>query len=406
MFKFKEYKYKKFSVSILLIVITLGALGMFLINRLQDSDENQFMRQVMGYALFTIMALVISLIDYHFIARLFIPLYLFSLGLLLICKFSNSYPVYGWSHYDARRWIKIGGDPNAGAANGGFEFQPSEITKIVMIIFIAKLFELCYKHIKKLWVFLLAAVLMAIPTFLIFIQTDFSTSCVLLLTFAAMVLVGGISYKIILPIVAASIPVLLALFWYVQQDFQVLLADYQQVRILSMLHPEDYPDLMYQQANAATAIRSGGIAGKLLTGDTGIRGTTYVPVVESDFIFSAIAEEFGFIGSLIVILLFAILIFNIIRIAKRAKDYLGSMIALGIGSLLMFQIFFNIGVVTSLLPNTGIPLPFVSSGLSSLLSSMAMIGVVLNISMQPREAPANENGFSVANNKSSGGLLI
>ncbi len=396
-FNFKEYKFKSFSFLSLAIVLALGTLGMFLINRLQDSDENQFMRQVYGYAGFTLLALIVALIDYHFVAKMYIVLYLINLGLLLICRYSNSLPIYGWAHYDARRWIKIGGNPALGAENTGlgFEFMPSEITKIVLIVFIAKFFDLCKKNIKKIWVFLLATLLMGIPTFLILIQTDLSTAAVLFCTFAIMVLVSGVSYKIILPIIGVGIPAAIGLFWYVQQPFQVLLKDYQQDRILSILHPEDYPDLMYQQVNAATAIRSGGMVGKLIAGDTGIRGTAYVPVVESDFIFTAIAEEFGFIGSVIVILLYALLIVMLVRIARRAKDYLGMMIAMGIAALLMLQFFFNIGVVTSLLPNTGIPFPFVSSGLSSLLGSMLMLGVILNISMQPKEKVEAEAEFSV-----------
>ena len=124
------------------------------------------------------------------------------------------------------------------------------------------------------------------------------------------------------------------------------------------------------------------MVGKLLKDDSPELKAAKVPVVESDFIFSAIGEAFGFIGCLVVFLLFLILIFKCLQIAKRAKDYMGMLIATGIGSIIMFQVFVNIGVVTSLLPNTGVPLPFVSSGLSSLLGSMLMIGVLLNVSLQ------------------------
>lgn len=383
-FNLKEYQYKKFSFFLLFLVISLGSIGMFLIKKLQDSDERLFERQITGYILGICVALFISLIDYHFICKLFIPLYLLSLGLLLICRFSYSLPIYGWNHFDARRWIMIGGDPNAGIHNTGFEFQPSELTKIIMILFLAKLFDLCKRQIKKLWVLALSAILMGIPTVLILIQTDLSTAIVLTLLYIAMVFVAGISYKVIFVTLTISIPTAIGLFWYIQQDFQVLLADYQRDRIMAVLNPELYPDLLYQQVNAATAIRSGGMLGKMITGDTGARGTDFVPVVESDFIFSAIGEEFGFIGSCFFILLIALLIFTCFRIAVRAKNHLGKMVAVGIGSLFMFQSFMNIGVVTSLLPNTGIPLPFVSSGLSSLLSSMVMLGILLNVSMQPK----------------------
>lgn len=395
-FNFKEYRFKSFSLMLLTVVYALGFLGVYLISILQDEGENLYQKQIKGYVVGLGLILFLAIVDYHFIAKMFVPLYLFSLGLLLICRYSNSLPIYGWAHYDARRWIKIGGDPTAGEKNDGFEFQPSEITKIALIVFTAQLFNLCIKHIKKIWVLAVAIVFMTIPVFLILTQTDLSTSIVLVAVFAIMVFASGVPYKFFLPILAVGVPAAVALFWYVQQDFQTILKEYQQKRVLAALHPEDYPELMYQQANAKTAIQSGGTIGKMLVGDTSVRGTKYVPVKESDFIFSAVAEEFGFLGSVLVILLYAVMIFLIIRIAKRARDYLGMMIALGIGALIMCQVFINIGVVTSLLPNTGIPLPFMSSGLSSLLINLVLIGMLLNISMQPapdNPLPADEFEF-------------
>lgn len=386
MFKFKEYKYRSFSFLLLGLVYSLGFLGVYLISILQDETEQLYQRQILGYMVGLVLIICVAAVDYHFVAKMFIPLYLISLALLLICRFSNSYPIYGWAHYDARRWIKIGGDPTAGAKNTGFEFMPSEITKIVMIVFTAKLFDLLQKQIKKLWVLALSVLFMAIPTFLILTQTDLSTSVVMIAVFAVMVFASGVPYKYIVPIVAVGIPSAVGLLWYVQQDFQVILKPYQQRRILAALHPEQYPQLMYQQSNAMSAIRSGGMIGKMLRGDTGTLGSMYVPVKESDFIFTAAAEEFGFVGSLIILGAYMFMIFVIINIAKRAKDQLGFMIALGIGAEISFQVFINIGVVTSMLPNTGIPLPFMSQGLSCLLINLLMVGVLLNISMQPKSA--------------------
>lgn len=390
-FNVKEYKWKKFSLSILMLIYAIGFIGVYLISILQDADEQMYQKQIKGYIAGIGIILFIAIIDYHFIAKMFVPLYIVNMALLLICRYSNSLPIYGWSHYDARRWIKIGGDPTLGEKNPGFEFQPSEITKIVMIIFIAKLFDLLHKYIKKIWVLMLTIVLMAVPTLFIFLQPDLSTTLCLLMVFAIMVFVSEVPLKYIFSIVAIVAPVIGGLLWYVQQDFQSLLRPWQQNRVLAAIHPEDYPELMYQQTNAKAAIQQGGLLGRMLTGDTGVRGTNYVPVVESDFIFSAVAEEFGFIGSILVILLYLLIILMIIRIAKRAKDYLGTMIALGIGGLIMIQVFVNIGVVTSLLPNTGIPLPFMSAGLSALLINFVLVGLILNISMQPKDEVIHEN---------------
>lgn len=389
-FNFKAYRFKHAAFSVLFLVYLLGGIGAYLIKILQDSDEQLYQRHVKGLLLGLGVILVISLIDYHFIAKWFVVLYLINMALLLICRFSNSLPIYGWSHYDARRWIKIGGDPTAGVDNKGFEFMPSEVTKIAMIIFIAKFFDICYKKIQKIWVLLLAIALMGVPTLMIFMQPDLSTTICLAMIFAVLVFVSGVPYKYIFSIVAILTPIAIGLIWYVQQDFQVLLKYWQRRRVLAALHPEDYPDLMYQQSNAASAIRSGGMIGKFLSGE-GLKGTYYVPVKESDFIFTAVAEAFGFIGAVAVLMTYFLMIVLIIRIGKRAKDYLGMMLAIGIGALISVQVFINIGVVTSLLPNTGIPLPFMSSGLSALLINLVTIGILINISMQPKEDVPKHN---------------
>ncbi len=368
---------------LLFTVYAIGAISMYMMYVLDDGDGDFFGKQIFGYAVGLAVIIVFVFLDYHLTAKLFIFAYLFGIALLLICRYSNSGFIYGWAHYDARRWIKIGGDPSAGIYNDGFEFQPSDVVKVSLIIFFAKYFDLCRKKISKFWVLLLSVLIMIIPTFLFLTQTDLSTSVVVVLLFASMVFVSGVPFKFILPIAGFSIPILGFLYWYVHQPFQVLLKDYQQNRLLASQHPELYPELTYQQTNAAAAIRSGGLYGKFFSEDKALTGTRYVPVKESDFIFTGIAEEFGFIGSIIVIILFFLLVILAFRIARRAKDYLGKMIAVGIGSLFAFQVFINIGVVTSLLPNTGIPLPLMSAGLSSLLVYLGMIGMLLNISLQP-----------------------
>lgn len=374
MFKFKEYNFKSFSLLLVTIILAFGGIGMLLIQRLQDSDEAQFEKQVLGYGLGLAVMLIVSLIDYHFICKLYIPLYFFNLALLLFCRFTDKsmgLPIYGDAHYSAKRWIEI-----RLGADSTFEFMPSEFSKIIMILVLAKVFDIFHQYIKKIWLLLLVSALMAIPTVLILTQTDLSTSIVMFAFFAIMVFAAGTSYKHIIPIIAVGIPLVIFLLWYVQQDFQVLLEPYQVDRILGTD--------MYQQDNAALAIQAGGMFGKLLTGDIGPRASAYVPVVESDFIFSAIGEEFGFIGMILIVggyLLFAL---TGLRIAQKAKDYLGSMIAIGITALISVQAFVNIGVVTSLLPNTGIPLPFISSGLTALICNLATIGILLNISLQPK----------------------
>ncbi len=387
MIKFREYNYKSFCLSIVALVLAFGGVGILLIQRLQDEDESQFEKQVIGYAVGIIIMLIVAMIDYHFICKFFIPLYILNLGMLLFCKFTDismGLPIYGDKHYTAKRWIEIS------VGGRSIEFMPSELSKIIMILFLAKLFQVFYRQVKKFYVLVLAAGLMAVPTFLILIQPDLSTSIVMFSFFAIMVFAAGTNYKHLIPIILIGIPLSIFLFWYIQQDYQGLLNPYQQGRVLAILNPTEYADEMFQQQNAALAIKEGGVFGKLLTGDMSKRATDYVPVVESDFIFSAIGEEFGFVGMVMTISGYCLFGFLGIRIARKAKDYLGMMIATGITSLITVQAFVNIGVVTSLLPNTGIPLPFISSGLTALLSNLVILGILLNISLQPKQEKEKE----------------
>ena len=186
------------------------------------------------------------------------------------------------------------------------------------------------------------------------------------------------------PVAAIVIPVIGFLFWYIQQPNQKLLKGYQLERITGWLNPENQGlGVMYQQNNSVVAIGSGKLYGKLLEGTDTARNYTSVDVTESDFIWTPIGEEFGFIGCMIVLLLLSVIVIKCFIAAKKARDYLGMMIAIGIGVMFCFQTFFNIGVATSLLPNTGLPLPFLSNGLTSLLSNMMAIGILLNIGIQP-----------------------
>lgn len=368
MFNFKSYDFKRYSISLLIVVTMLISIGLFLLLKV---EPERFKKQLIGLVGGLIIVGIVSLVDYHFICRFYIILYLINLVLLVLVK------LIGVEHLNAQRWLDL----------KFFELQPSELTKIIIILFYAKLFTVFEHRINNILFLLIAMILMAVPTYLILTQTDLSTSIVLLLIFAMLVFAAGLSWKIILPILVVGIPLFIGLFWYVQQDYQKLLTPNQQQRILSILNPEAYPATMYQQENSIQAIGSGQLVGKLFTDDgTGLRGYRHVPIAESDFIFSVAGEEFGFIGSCFILLLFALVIIKCISTARRAPDRMGTLIAIGIASMFAFQLFVNIGVVTAILPNTGIPLPFLSQGLSSLISSMIAIGIILNIRLQPKKA--------------------
>ena len=388
-FPIKEYDFKSFCFPLLLIVYILGFVGVYLIYVLdyyekQAIKQNLYSKQILAFAIGIGLILVVALIDYHIIAKLSPLIYLAGIGLLLICRFVDKPPIYGWAHYTAKRWIKIGGDPSLGINNPGFEFQPSEIVKIAIVITLSWFFFKVHKHIKKLWVLAVSTVIVAVPLVFIFQQPDLSTTILLFVVFAVMVLISGVSYKYIVPILAVFVPTAIFLLWYIQQDFQTVFTEYQVNRVKSLFSPEDFPELAYQQQNAVAAIKQGGLTGKVLQGVEANLASRSVPVRESDFIFASVCEVFGFIGAVIILLGYAIMILMIIRIARKSKDYLGRMIAVGFGSMLLVQVSINVGVVTYILPNTGIALPFMSSGLSSLLVNLLMIGILLNVSLQPR----------------------
>lgn len=377
MFPLKKYNFKNYNFSLLAIVILACSFGAFLIQLVQKEGETLFQKQILGIVVGLIVAIIVSLIDYHFVAQFYIILYIINLVLLLYVKF------FGKEINYSKRWIAIG---------SSFTFQPSELSKIIMIIVLAVLFNMLRHKMDKVYVLLLGVIVMAVPTLLILTQTDLSTSMVLMFVFAAMIFCAGLSYKIILTIVVIIVPIVMGLFWYVQQPYQILLQEYQQKRVLAMLHPEldEYSNDRYQQENSIQVIGSGKLTGKLLTeGKDAIISDTYVPISESDFIFSVAGETFGFIGGCIIILLLGIIIFKALVIAHHAVDYLGMLIAVGISSMLMFQVFVNIGVATAILPNTGLPLPFFSYGLSSLLSSMIAIGLLININLQRKRRGGN-----------------
>lgn len=369
MFKLKQYDFKRYDYFLILLVTILGIASVFFIHCVDvaDGGTSNAKKQIIGLVFGLGVAIFVSIIDYNFISKFTWPLYILNVILLLLVKFKGK-EVKG-----AKRWLNI----------AGFQFQPSELSKIIMIICLASLLVLLKDRINKFSSLLLLAVVMGVPTLLIAIQTNLSQSLVMSYIFVSLLFVGGLSYKIIVPILAIGVPSVLGFLWYVQQPFQVLLKEYQLDRILGFLHPELYQDsIMYQQNNAIEAIGSGKLYGKIFSEGEMIQGSNYVSEAHNDFIFSVIGEEVGFIGSCAIILLLSFVIFKCMITAKNAKDLNGKYIAAGVGSMFMFQVFVNIGVVTGILPNTGLPLPFVSYGLSSLLSCMLGIGLVLNISLQ------------------------
>ena len=377
MFKvWERYDLKKYRWSILVLIILLCTAGIYVLDKVQGEDIDMVSKQIKGLIGGVLLAVFVSMFDYHFVCKFAGLMYIVNLVLLYIVKYVDYFNI---ERGGVNRWIGI---PNE--ANKVFEFQVSELSKIVLVICLAALLDRLMDRIKQGYTLLLAVIMLAPPVLLIFLQPDLSTTIVICVSLVVVIFASGITYKLLLPIVAVAVPVAAGLFWYVQQDFQVLLSENQQRRILSVLHPENHSAELWQQENSITAIASGGLTGKIFSGD-GSLGAKNIPVIESDFIFSGMAEAFGFLGSCAIILGIFFISFQCFMIAMKAPDYLGRLLAVGIGTTFIFQAFVNIGVVTMLLPNTGIPLPFVSYGLSSLMCNMIGIGIILNIGISKKK---------------------
>lgn len=365
----KQYQFKNLNRILLVSVLILIALGSIFI--ITANNQLAF-KQFLGIILAIITLAVVTLIDYSLWTHYAWVLYGINLLLLIGVK------LFGIESHGATRWFSLG--PLG-------TFQPSELTKIILIVFSAYYMEKYESRLNEKKILLRLVVLLAVPIMLILIQTDLSTSVDICLFLAVVLFAGGLSYKIIGYVLMVGLPLFAGLIWFVQQPFQFVLKDYQVNRIMSFLNPSKYSSTeAYQQNNSIMAIGSGRIYGKGWYSDTitTVKESKLVSEQQTDFIFSIIGEMTGFIGSIFIIAILAIIVVQCIKIAGRAKDTEGKLIAIGIGSLIGIQSFINIGVATALLPNTGLPLPFVSYGISSLLSNCIGIGLVLNISLQKR----------------------
>lgn len=371
----KRYNLRNYDLFLVVVVLILSLISSYVISIV--NPDISIKRQLVGVIAGLFIVAVFSFIDYHDLC-LYIPIiYVITTLMAMATKLT---PLGDDKTTGSFRWLDF----------KVISFQPSEICKIVLILTLAVFFSKRRENLQSFKNFFLASILAVVPTSFILIQTDLSSSVVMLVILTMMLAVSGIGHKILAPVAAVIVPVIGFLFWYIQQPNQILLKGYQLRRIMGWLHPENQElDVMYQQNNSVLSIASGRLYGKLLEGTETTRNYTSVDVAESDFIWTPISEEFGFIGCIVILILLSIIIIKSFIAAKNARDYMGMMIAVGIGAMFCFQTFFNIGVATSILPNTGLPLPFLSNGLTSLISNMMAIGILLNIGIQPNRGSSS-----------------
>lgn len=367
-----NYNFKNYNFRLLLYVLALNVIGILVINSASGQDEGMVMKQMMGIALGLAMALVISLIPYQ-------KLFAYSWGIYGGCiAILLAVLVFGRNVNGATRWIEI----------AGIQFQPSEFVKHGLIVFGAWFLDKNVESLNSVKTLALIAAVFAVPVVLILEEPNLSTTLVIMFVLACMIFVAGLSYRWILGALAVVTPVL-GLLIYLARFTDVLtrvpfLRGYQVTRVLAWLNPDEYASTGYQQANSIMAIGSGMLHGKGLNNNTlaSVKNGNFLAEAQTDFIFAVIGEELGFIGCMVVIGLFAVLVFECLWTGHRAKDLPGKLIGCGVAALLSFQTFTNIAVATGIFPNTGIPLPFISYGVSSLVSMYIGLGVLLNVGLQ------------------------
>ncbi len=319
-----------------------------------------YIQQVYWLVLGGILGAVVAVIDYRHYERLGYVLYGVGVVLLLLVF------ILGRDIRGSSRWIQI----------GSFGFQPSEFMKLFLIIALAKyLHDDPKTEDRTLRDLLVPAILVAIPTFLILRQPDLGTALILLLVFGTVCLLTKIKWQSLVSLVVAG-GIAAPLLW------TYVLKDYQKQRILVFLNPEaNILGSGWHAHHARVAIGAGGF-----TGEGFMRGTQnqflFLPDQHSDFPFAVFAEDWGFLGCLLLVALYGFLVLWAIRIAATAKDRFGAVLAIGVGALIFWHAFFNLGMVTGILPVVGVTLPLFSAGGSSVLTIMMGIGLLMNVSMR------------------------
>ena len=382
-----RFSLKGYNFRLVFLIVILNIIGILVINSASGGSAENVERQIAGICVGIVAMGIISFFPYRTLLKFALPIYLVCVGLLALVL------VLGLIHGGARRWIVL---PLLG------QIQPSEFVKSGLIVFFAWFLGENADKVSTPRILLLTALFAAVPLALILLEPDLSTTIIIAVTIVAMIYVSGISYRIILITAAIVVPLVAGFLLLIKNGILNLDKYYQINRILAWFDPSSYTDASQQTSNSIMAIASGKLFGKGLNTESlsSVKNGNFLPAATTDFIFSVIGEELGFVGCLAVILLFAFIVFECLHMAHKAQDMEGRIICTGVGVLIAFQSFTNIAVTTGIFPNTGLPLPFVSFGNSSLLSMYIGVGLALstrqapkNVRKQPRRL-LYENRFS------------
>ncbi len=369
---FKKYHLKDYNFTLVIAVMLLSTIGVLAVGSALPSAQS---KQIIGIVLGLIVMVVISLIDFNWMLGFHWIIYALNLFLLLWVEF------FGAEFNNAKRWIDL----------KVITLQPSDFTKIFMVLFFAKFLMDHEQQIKEPKTILKALILIAPSLYLILTQPNLSNTICLAGIFFVLMYLGGLHYKIVGTVLAvgtSAIIIFLMFLSYAESANLPFLKGYQLERIMAWRYPEEYATTTgLQQQNSIMAIGSGQLNGKGLNNNsfTSVKNGNFLIESETDFIFAIIGEELGFVGCCIVIFLLLLIIIQCIRIGMKAQNLAGQIICGGVAAMIGIQSFINMGVATGVLPNTGLSLPFVSAGLTSIVCFYMSIGFVLNVGLQPKK---------------------
>jgi rod shape determining protein RodA len=358
----RSLSFRDFDWVLLLFVLAICGLGVMEIYSatLTTKFVGVHIKQV--YWILGGMALmfIVSLIDYHALLDNVHYFYLVSIGGLIAVL------LFGKKYLGARRWIQM---------PGGQHFQPSEWVKLILILAMAKYFADLYQKHASVSDIVKAGAIVGIPMLMVLKQPDLGTALTYIPVLVMALILGGLRWKHALVIMLAG-----ALFLPVVWHFG--LKPYQKERLISFREPEADPQGSgYQIQQSLIAVGSGGVWGKGIAKGTQTQGL-FLPVPHTDFIFAAFSEEHGFVGALGVLLLYFLMLMRLIQNAQTAPDRGGAFIVMGVVAVLTFHVLVNVGMVVGFMPVTGIPLPLLSYGGSSVLFTFLALGIVNNIRMR------------------------
>ena len=369
---FKKYHLKDYNFTLIITVMLLSTIGILAVGSALPSAQS---KQILGVVLGLIVMVVISLVDFNWILGFQWFIYALNLFLLLWVEF------FGAEYNNAKRWIDL----------KVITLQPSDFTKIFMVLFFARFLMDHEQEIKEPKTILKALLLIAPSLYLILTQPNLSNTICLAGIFFVLMYLGGLHYKIVgtvLAVGASGIILFLMFLSYAESANLPFLKGYQLERIMAWRYPEEYATTTgLQQQNSIMAIGSGQLNGKGLNNNsfTSVKNGNFLIESETDFIFAIIGEELGFVGCCLVIFLLLLIIIQCIRIGMKAQNLSGQIICGGVAAMIGIQSFINMGVATGVLPNTGLSLPFVSAGLTSIVCFYMSIGFVLNVGLQPKK---------------------